>query len=539
MKKLIAVSAAAAIVATMGYASEVDDLKAELEQLKKEVAQLKKQTKGLKVKHLKKQISQLKSAALNDNIKWSVDLRSSIDAIDYKTVKGDHVKKHDLIQNRLWLGMAYAPTQNLTFRGTLAYYKNYGESQSARPYTMQGQGFQNYDWFVSENPTDGTVRVKEAYFIYFGNKLFDADIPWTASFGRRPSTTGLLTNYREDDKAKSPIGHIINMEFDGASFKFDLSNVTDVSGMYFKVCMGRGFSNATPHYQFNALSYTTDDNVNPDTDLAGFIFVPYDDGQYSIHTTFFYAWRLMGLTNQQLGMYGMASQGFDLTQYNPTNPFATPQINRNTISGQMQYFNQLMWVGQTQMGFKNVGGEYGWAISGVADGIGDGISDFLDDTVAFISYAGTKTDPNELGMLGTTDSKIGGSVYLGAQIPALFTEDGRLGFEFNHGSKYWRPFTYGEDTMAGSKLATRGNAYEAYYTQPLIGKTLSFQVRYTYMDYDYTGSDMFFGATGAPVKIDDIKDNLNNPMWLAQHNINPDTVVDTAQDLRFYIRYRY
>ena len=205
----------------------------------------------------------------------------------------------------------------------------------------------------------------------------------------------------------------------------------------------------------------------------------------------------------------------------------------------MQYFNQLMWVGQTQMGFKDVGGEYGWAISGVADGIGDGINDFLDDTVAFISYAGTKTDPNELGMLGTTDSKIGGSVYLGAQIPALFTEDGRLGFEFNHGSKYWRPFTYGEDTMAGSKLATRGNAYEAYYTQPLIGKTLSFQVRYTYMDYDYTGSDMFFGATGAPVKIDDIKDNLNNPMWLAQHNINPDTVVDTAQDLRFYIRYRY
>ena len=520
MKKLIAVSAAAAIVATMGYASEIDDLKAELEQLKKEVAQLKKQTKGLKVKRLKKQISQLKSAAFNDNIKWSVDFRSSIDAIDYKTVKGDHVKKHDLIQNRLWLEMAYAPTQNLSFRGTLAYYKNYGESQSSRPYTPNGQGFQTFDWFVNENPTDGTIRVKEAYFIYFGSKLFDADIPWTASFGRRPSTTGLLTNYREDDKAKSPIGHNINMEFDGASFKFDLSNVTDIDGMYIKLCMGRGFSNVTPHYQFNALPYTSDDKVNPDTDLAGFLFVPYDDGQYSIHTTFFYAWRLMGLTGQQLSNYA--------------NAYGQYKQNQNA-----QTFGNFMYVGQTQMGFKDVGGEYGWAISGVADGIGDGISDFLDDTVAFISYAGTKTDPNELGMLGTTDSKIGGSVYLGAQIPALFTEDGRLGFEFNHGSKYWRPFTYGEDTMAGSKLATRGNAYEAYYTQPLIGRTLSFQVRYTYMDYDYTGSDMFFGATGTPVKIDDIKDNLNNPMWLAEHNINPDTVVDTAQDLRFYIRYRY
>ena len=533
MKKIVSLSAVAALAATMSFASTDADLRAELEALKKEVEALKKQTKGLKVKKLKKQISELKSAALNDNIKWNVDFRSSLDAINYKLVTGESVKKQDLIQNRLWLGMAYAPTQNLTFRGQLAYYKNYGQSQSATPYTVAGQGFQYYDWFVNENPTDGTVKVREAYFIYFGDKFLGANVPWTASFGRRPSTNGLLVSLRDDDRPKSPIGHIINMEFDGASFKFDLSNVTDVSGMYLKFCFGRGFSNANPHYQFNALPYVSNDNVNPDTDLAGLIFVPYDDGQYSIHTTFFYAWNLLGLTNQQLQMYGMAAQGYDVT-----NPMAGPVY----APGSQDYFAQLTWIGQTQMGFKSVGGEYGWAISGIADGVGDGINDFLDDTILFASYAGTKTDPIDdptLGMLGTTDSKTGSSIYVGAQFPAVFTDDGRIGLEFNHGSKYWRPFTYGEDTMAGSKLATRGNAYEAYYTQPLIGKTLSFQVRYTYMDYDYTGSDMFFGATGTPVKIDDIKANLNNPMWLAQHNINPNTVVDTAQDLRFYIRYRY
>jgi len=531
MKKLIAISTAAAIAATMSFASSEDDLRAELEALKKEVQALKKQTKGLKVKRIKKQISELKAAALHDNIKWDVDFRSSLDAINYKLVTGDTVKKHDLIQNRLWLGMAYAPTQNLTFHGQLAYYKNYGQSQSAEPWTVNGQGFQYYDWFVNENPTDGTVKVREAYFIYFGDKFLGANVPWTASIGRRPSTNGLLVSYRDDDRPKSPIGHIINMEFDGASFKFDLSNVTDVSGMYLKFCFGRGFSNANPHYQFNALSYASNDHVNPDTDLAGLIFVPYDDGQYSIHTTFFYAWNLMGLTNQQLGTYAGAVQQYQqAVAADPTSPNAAAA------------FGYLMYVGQTQMGFTNVGGEYGWAISGVANGVGDGINDFLDDTILFASYAGTKTDPRDqagLGMLGTTDSKTGSSIYVGTQFPAVFTDDGRIGLEFNHGSKYWRPFTYGEDTMAGSKLATRGNAYEAYYTQPLIGKTLSFQVRYTYMDYDYTGSDMFFGATGAPVKIDDIKANLNNPQWLAQHNINPNTVVDTAQDLRFYVRYRY
>ncbi len=537
MKKLIAISTAAAITATMGFASSDDDLRKELEALKQEVAKLKEQTKGLKAKKLKRQISELKSAALNDNIKWNVDFRSSFDMINYKTVTGERIKKNDLIQNRLWLGMKYAPTSNLSFIGQLAYYKNFGQSQSSAPYTTAGQGFQYFDWFVNENPTDSTLKVREAYFIYFGDKFLGADIPWTASVGRRPSTNGLLVNYRDDDRAKSPIGHIINMEFDGASFKFDISNVTDVSGMYLKFCLGRGFSNSTPHYKFGSLPYVSDPTVNPDTDLAGFIFVPYDDGQYSVHTTFFYAWNLLGLTAQQLQGYGAVTYSGP-TQNGQVDYGINPETGQPFASAADQ-FNYLMYYGQTQMGFKSVGGEYGWAISGIANGIGDGINDFLDDSVAFISYAGTKTDPNDLGMLGTTDSKIGSSVYLGFNGPVEFVDGGRFGLEFNHGSKYWRPFTYGEDTMAGSKLATRGNAYEAWYTQNLIGKTLTMQLRYTYMDYDYTGSDMFFGATGTPVKIDDIKANLNNPQWLQQHMIDPNTVVESAQDFRIYFRYRY
>ena len=74
----------------------------------------------------------------------------------------------------------------------------------------------------------------------------------------------------------------------------------------------------------------------------------------------------------------------------------------------------------------------------------------------------------------------------------------RLGLEYNHGSKYWRSFTYGEDTLAGSKLATRGDAYEIYYILPIVGKNLTAQLSYIYMDYDYAGSDMFFGQTGNP-----------------------------------------
>lgn len=508
MKKLIAMSTAAAIAATMSFASSDDDLRAELEALKKEVQALKEQTKGLKAKKLKKQISELKSAALNDNIKWNVDFRSAFDYINYEYSDGSS-DVNQIFTNRLWLGMKYAPTRNLSFIGTLSYYKMYGQLPAP------AMGFNYFDWIVNETPNDGQVRVKEAYFIYFGDDLFGADVPWTASIGRRPATDGLLANYREDQNPKSPLGHIINTEFDGASFKFDLSSVTSVPGMYFKLCMGRGMSNANSRYavQVDGVNYTKLDGWHH-TDLAGFIFVPYDDGQYSVHTTWFRAFNLPG-------MYG--------TEY---------------------YYNgatgQPIGPNPATMTFEQGGDMDGAAISLVAEGIGDGINDFLDETNFFLSFAWSKTRPGgshdatmidvsgtypaqgasvDNVMLGSTDDETGNSIYVGTNFPIMLIDGGRIGLEYNHGSKYWRSFTYAEDTLAGSKLATRGDAYEVWYNQELIGKTLTAQVRYTYMDYDYSGSQGFFGEAGTPMD----EDNLP-PGMLS---------VKKAQDLRLYVRYRY
>jgi hypothetical protein len=161
----------------------------------------------------------------------------------------------------------------------------------------------------------------------------------------------------------------------------------------------------------------------------------------------------------------------------------------------------------------------------MANGIGNGWSNFLDNTTAFVSYAFTKTQPNGLGMLGSTDAKFGSSWWAGVQMPAVFTKDGKIGLEYNQGSKYWRSVTYGEDTMIGSKLAARGKAWEGYYTQPLT-KNLDMQLRYTHISYDYTGSNGFFGAEGTPYTMDEATANGMN-------------VVKSASDARAYIRYRY
>ncbi|RLA68660.1 MAG: DUF3373 domain-containing protein, partial [Epsilonproteobacteria bacterium] len=123
----------------------------------------------------------------------------------------------------------------------------------------------------------------------------------------------------------------------------------------------------------------------------------------------------------------------------------------------------------------------------------------------------------------------GYSGWVGLQMPSFMTEDGRWGLEYNYGSQYWRSITYGEDTNIGSKISARGSAYEAYFTEYLVEDILSMQIRYTYIDYDYSGSNGFFGeSTGAAM---DIKDIAATPM--------ASQVVDTAQDIRFYLRYKY
>ncbi|NCC88293.1 MAG: DUF3373 family protein [Clostridia bacterium] len=497
----------------LSYVSGADDsLRQEIEALKAQMVELKNAQSKINIDALKAQISEVKAHDANDNIKWSVDLRTSYDAVDYKVNKSANMmgavaqdERNGIWTNKLILGMAAQPADNLVFKGSLGVYSMFGNNSSTgmNPYS-------NMNWYSSESPDDNTIRLREAYFLYFGNM---GDIPYTASFGRRPSVDGFLTNLRADNEnPASPIGHNINMEFDGASFKFDLDKLTGVSGMYVKLCLGRGNSNADAKYptftgypimggimpSATQTPYAKTDTDSANMDLAGLIFQIYDNGQYKIMANVFKGWNMMGA---------------DFSYYNDTNGSAGYNVSMT-----------------------DVGDLTGGALALQVNGIGDGISDFLDDSIFFASYAFSRTDPkgkhsvfvDNMGKLGTTeemlgsaDSETGFSIYTGIQIPSFF-EGHRLGLEYNHGSKYWRSFTYGEDTLVGSKLAARGDAYEIYYTLPLVGKNLTAQLSYLYIDYDYTGSDMFFGSTGTPQDVDKTAG-----------------AVKSAQNVRASLRYRY
>jgi len=501
MKKFIA---PLLVGAALSSAFAADDLAKEVAALKAQMAELQGAQAKMNIDALRAQVTEIKAHDAGDNIKWNIDFRTAYDVVDYKigagmgatgiyntglpgmgmfAPVGKTTADNGIWTNKLILGMGAQPADNLVFKGALGVYKTYGQSSYN---TANNSMFQSFDWYGTQKPNDSSIRLREAYFLYFGDI---GDVHYSASFGRRPSVDGFMTNLRADNEnPASPVGHNINMEFDGASFKFDLDKLTGISGMYVKLCLGRGFSDTTGTYSQNASTggfnpaYVSG-GANGNMDLAGLLVQFYDDGQYKIMANVFKGWNMMDIGNN-IAMDGNATNG--------------------TYT-------------MTSNGFHDVGDLTGASLSLQINGIGNGISDFLDDSIFFISYAVSKTDPNNItvnavngstadaaamgfggeGMLGSTSKETGSSIYTGVQLPG-FMAGQRVGLEYNHGSKYWRSFTYGEDTLAGSKLATRGDAYEIYYTLPIVGKNLTAQLSYIYMDYDYAGSDMFFGQTGNP-----------------------------------------
>jgi len=508
----------AALLTTSAYAD--DTLMQRFEKMEKEMAALKAELNAIKAENSKlstqlstpsstasktevastekvnetledmqDQIDNLNKKTNGNNLKFGVDLRTSLDNIHYKMADGSTQKNDALFSNRLWLNMSYAATKELSFVGQLAYNKTFGQ----RSMTATSAPFEGFDWVSSEAAYDDTLRVRSAYFFYNDDEFFGTDIPWTISIGRRPSTEGHLVNFRDDVEASSPLAHTVNVEFDGASAKFGMEELIGLDGSYVKLCAGRGMSNAEP--RFTSAPYSSQDAETNNIDMLGLIIVPYDDKQYSTGFQYTYANNLVDTI---------------------TAPFLANGSANGSYSPAME----------------TVGGLHTATAFAMVHGIGDGISDFLDDSMIFISGAMSKTDPyaNKQGMLGSTESQTGYSYWIGTQFPSLISEEGRWGAEFNHGSNYWRPITYSEDTLIGSKIAARGDAYELYFTEPLIDDILTFQLRYTYINYDYTGSNGFFGSTsGTPMAIDGIPSGTDLGA----------SAVDKAQDIRAYIRYKF
>lgn len=389
---------------------------------------------------------------------------------------------------RLRLNLKAKVWDNVSFAGRLSMYKNWGDStgvqvfDSWRSFTMDGTS--------SGNTSGDWLRVERAYFDWKninGSEFY-------LSIGRRPSTYGPPSHYRENEvRGGTPSGHLVNFNFDGATLGYNLGEITGIEGQIVRFCYGQGFESQWGNGEMFG------DIVTKDTHLGGFNIDAINDG------TNFLQFTLFGAKD--------VNDGFKGTMAFPTQ---LAGIFAPTMYQDMQKFDNFNFVTRVQPS-----GVIGDMYLG---GIGFAREE-ANDIKWFASLGWTRAEPNgnagmfggmlsdavfeaELNSTGTeiimvpktsddTESKDGYGIYVGIQIPAPY---GKFGLEYNYGSKYWTPFTQAQDDPIGSKLATRGHVGEAYYIFDINPK-MFIKLAGLYYDYEYTGSGT---PVGAPQKIDEV-----------------------------------
>jgi hypothetical protein len=404
--------------------------------------------------------------------------------------KTDDINNDIAYTTRLRLNMKAKVYDNVDFAGRLAMYKNWGDSTGVKvfdswnSFTMDGTdgGSTSGDW----------LRVERAYFDWkdIGGSNF------YLSIGRRPSTYGPPTQYRENEmRGGTPSGHLVNFNFDGVTAGYKLGEITGVEGQVVRFCYGQGFESQVGNGELY-------NNINTkDTHLGGFNVDVINDGTNFVQLTAFAAQDVV--------------DGFKGTFAFPTELAA---IFAPTMYQDMQKFPTFNFVTRYQP--STVIGDMKLAGLGLAREEDNGLNYFtslgwtrLEPNGKAGMFGGMGTDAVFAAQLSADGSQIimmparaensqtqdGYGIYAGVQIPAPL---GKLGLEYNYGSKYWTPFTQSQDDMLGSKLSTRGHVGEAYYIFD-INPNMFIKVGGLYYDYVYTNSG---SPVGAPQKVKDVLD---------------------------------
>jgi hypothetical protein len=404
--------------------------------------------------------------------------------------KTDDIHNDIAYTTRLRLNMKAKVANNVDFAGRLAMYKNWGDSTGVKvfdswnSFTMDGtdSGSTSGDW----------LRVERAYFDWkdIGGSNF------YLSIGRRPSTYGPPTQYRENEmRGGTPSGHLVNFNFDGVTAGYKLGEITGVEGQVVRFCYGQGFESQVGNGELY-------NNINTkDTHLGGFNIDVINDGTNFVQLTAFAAQDVVDGFKGTFAFPTELAAIFAPTMYQDMQKFPTfnfvTRYQPSTVIGDMKLAG--LGLAREEDNGLNYFTSFGWTrleSNGKAGMFGGMGSDAVFE-------AQLNADGSQVIMMPAraenSQNHDGYGLYAGVQIPAPL---GKLGLEYNYGSKYWTPFTQAQDDMLGSKLATRGHVGEAYYIFD-INPNMFIKVGGLYYDYKFTNSG---SPVGKPQKVDDVLD---------------------------------
>ena len=357
-----------------------------------------------------------------------------------------------LYTNRLRLKFDAKVADNVSFTGRLSMYKVFGDSTGVQVFNGQPNSM-TMDGTTVGVPGGDFLRVERAYFSWNnigGSKLY-------LSIGRRPSTGGPPLNYREDElRGGTPSGSLIDYQFDGITVGYNFNE-----NMHWRFCYGVGYESGWGNGSLLVLP----SGSLKDTHFMGANLDLWETEKTLIQATYAHAFNVTD------GFNGLVSM-----TVNPVNGESIPagMVMRYSPSANLGAIN-LFGVNLTRR-------------QGPIDAYFSGNYSGTQPNGLTTPFGGLMSDPFE-----APQDRNGFMVLAGLRYRFGNDDRSKIGFEFNHGSQYWFNFAQAEDDIIAPKTNTRGDVYEAYFTQR-ISERFIFKASLEQYNYRYSGSGWHIGA---------------------------------------------
>lgn len=470
------------LAGVLGHAVSNDEILKRLEALEGQVKELKSENTELKgalnkeyqnkieeeLWSIQDRIDSVETLTLLNKVNLGLGFTQRVDNFSKKYADGTKINDNNIWTTKLNLNMESRITDTMKFTGRLSMYKYWADSDpNSLSYRDSTQG---------RRPSDSGLWVERAYVDW---TLYNGEVPIILTLGRQPSSDGPSFQYKDNTVRKSTYSALaFDGAVDGIVATANFQKVTGMNNAALRLAYGKAYQ-AHDAFQYSGVSNYTGSEIKSangttlkDSDTYG-IFV--DGAVPSVEGTL---WQLYYVTAREIPMTDMAL---------PMGGANQSGVNEN-------------------IGNFNIAGAFVEATNILGSG--------LD---LFAHYAVSKAEPNGnqwvinmpgqptqyIGLMsstqGDTDTKTGSAFWAGFRYAIPFIPGGKLGYEYNQGSKYWFNFGSGSNDLT-NKLATKGSANEVYYIQD-INRYAYARLGAIFIDYDYSNSGDY---RGAPVKMADL-----------------------------------
>lgn len=360
-----------------------------------------------------------------------------------------------MFTNRLRLNFDAKVADNVSFSGRLSMYKAFGDSTGVQVFDGQPSSM-NVDGTTAGVPNSDQVRVERAYFSW--NNIGDSKL--YLSIGRRPSTGGPPMNYRQDElRGGTPSGALIDYQFDGITVGYKLTEK-----MIWRLCWGLGYESG---FGNGNLLKLPQDRLK-DSHFLGANLDLWNTEDTLVQATYARAFNI--------------TDGFDGTMVLPVNPLTGDTVNAPVV---------MRYTPSANLGAIDLAGMTVTHRARAFDFYVSGNLSATRPNGATTPFGGLLSDPFE-----TPANHTGYMALAGLRYNFPNEEKTKLGFEFNHGSKYWFNFAQAADDIIAPKTNTRGNVFETYLTHRISSRFI-FKGDFIKYLYDYSGSGWHLGSPKA------------------------------------------